>query len=113
VASTFFFCHLKNVKPQQQGFNPYSASWIRLIMAMVYNAHQMYQNLQTFDHLMDRDNCLTFKSFTVRKAKSGSFRSFCQKAVVSMDLATLAYVDGNGDGDDSGNSDNNDEDDKK
>jgi hypothetical protein len=73
----------------------------------------MYQNLQTYDYLMDQDNCLTFKSFSVRKAKSGSFRSFCQQAVVIMDIATLAYVDGDGDGDDSGNSNNNDEDDKK
>jgi hypothetical protein len=34
-----FSRHLKNVKSQQQSMNPYAASWIHLIMAMVYNAH--------------------------------------------------------------------------
>jgi hypothetical protein len=87
-----FSRHLKNIKSQHMRMNPYAASWIRLIMAMVYNSHQMHQNLQTFHHLMDKERCTTFKSFTLRKANSGSFRSFCRKAVISMDLDSSVNV---------------------
>jgi ferredoxin-like protein FixX len=86
--------------------NRYAACWIRLIMAMVYNSHQMYQNLQTYNHLMDKENCLTFKSFSLSKAKSGSFRSFCQKAANSINQVSGADGD---ESDSSGNNNNNDE----
>ena len=99
-----FSRNLKNVKSQHQSMNPYAASWIRLLMAMVYNAHQMHQNLQTMNYLMDNDKCLTFKSFTTRKAKSGSFRSFCRKAAISVDLDSAADDDES----DSSNDQNND-----
>jgi hypothetical protein len=78
--------HLKKVKSTDKSTIPYVTSWMGLIMAMVYNSHQMYQILQSCDHLVDTVQCPTFKAFRLRKAKSKSFFSFCRTAVVSLDL---------------------------
>jgi hypothetical protein len=55
-------------------------------MAMVYNAHQMHQILQSYDHLMDKNKCLTFSSFTKQKSTVGSFANFCKLLANNISL---------------------------
>ena len=88
-----FSRHLKNVKSNHACLSPYAACWIRLIMAMVYNSHQMHQILQSYDHIMDQEKCLNFSSVTKRKSKVGSFADFCQIAANTMDLKRNASSD--------------------
>jgi hypothetical protein len=81
-----FSRHLKNVKANHSSLSPYAASWIRLIMAMVYNSHQMYQIMQSYNYLMDKRKCLSFKDYVNHKAKSGCYLIFCKKVAATWEI---------------------------
>jgi hypothetical protein len=81
-----FSRHLKNVKANHSSLSPYAACWIRLIMAMVYNSHQMYQIMQSYDYLMDKRKCLSFKDYVNHKAKSGCYLIFCKKVAATWEI---------------------------
>jgi hypothetical protein len=74
-----FSRHLKNAKANHSNLSPYAACWIRLIMAMVYNSHQMHLIMQSYKYLMDKRKCLSFKDFVNQKANQGAFSSFVKK----------------------------------
>ena len=73
-----FSRHLKNVHAQHNRLNPYyCAVWLRMIMALVYNAHRCYSLLQSYDDLMNTDKWKSFKAFNKIKGEGIHFKDFC------------------------------------
>jgi hypothetical protein len=74
----------KNVKAQHSHLGPVAAIWLRLIMTMVYNAHQSYV-LSRCDEFLMSDRCLSFRQFQREKSRQLSFRQFC--CVLARDIS--------------------------
>lgn len=79
----------KNVKAQHSHLGPVAAIWLRLIMTMVYNAHQSYVLSRCEEFLMS-DRCLSFHQFQREKSRQLSFRQFCCMLAKDISLEVLS-----------------------
>ncbi|KAE9360930.1 hypothetical protein PF008_g1533 [Phytophthora fragariae] len=54
--------YLKNVKSKHFRLSPTATIWLRMLMSLVYNAHQSYLILQSHDFLMNSTLCTSIKN---------------------------------------------------
>ena len=60
---------LKNVKSVHHCMPPGAAIWLRMLMTMVYNGHQSYLLLQSYNYLMNEYECKSFQQYMLQKTK--------------------------------------------
>jgi hypothetical protein len=87
-----FSRHLKNVHAQHKKLHPYGAVWLRMIVALAYNAHRCYTLFQKYEELMDVQKCKSYKEFNIMKANSNTFADFCRDAVKALEAMTFKRV---------------------
>jgi len=91
-----FSRHLKNLQSKHAKLKPLGAVWLRLLMSLVYNAHQSSLNFQAHSFLMDETQCTSYKSFCKKKASFGSFADFCRDALNGLELRVASSTSDSG-----------------
>ncbi|KAG1713297.1 hypothetical protein DVH05_001017 [Phytophthora capsici] len=92
--------YLKNVKSKHYRLSPTATVWLRMLMTLVYNAHQTFLLLQSHSFLTNRTLCTTYKAYQKHKQNLPSFAAFCREAAVALSqrpkaAQPLSIVDGN------------------
>ena len=72
---------MKNCKFVHHKLSPGAAIWLRVLMTMVYNGHQAYVLLKSYDFLMDVTKCTSFKEYMQYKNKIGTFADYCRECI--------------------------------
>jgi hypothetical protein len=82
---------MKNCKSVHHKQSPGAAIWLRVMMTMVYNGHQAYALLKSYEFLMNDTKCTSFKKYMRFKNKIGTFADYCRKCINGV---TNVQVDG-------------------
>jgi hypothetical protein len=72
---------LKNCKAVHHCLPPGAAIWLRMLMTTVYNGHQAYLLLRSYDYLMDTAKCNTFQKYMTHKNSHNSFADYCRTVI--------------------------------
>lgn len=72
---------LKNCKAVHHCLPPGAAIWLRMLMTTVYNGHQAFLMLKSYDFLMDTSRCNTFQKYMNHKNSHNSFADYCRTVI--------------------------------
>jgi hypothetical protein len=72
---------MKNCKSVHHKLSPGAAIWLRVLMTMVYNGHQAYILLKSYEFLMDSTNCTLFKKYMQFKNSIGTFADYLRECI--------------------------------
>jgi hypothetical protein len=75
---------LKNCKAVHHCLAPGAAIWLRMLQTMIYNGHQSYLLLQSYDYLMNVEECKSFQQYMFHKNTHKTYADYCRDGIYGI-----------------------------